>query len=136
MLFGAFVLLPLVKNIKYSVLRRFGLLAFSVAAWYVAVSVGIQVLPLVKQAPVLSCGISGCVGVLLLATASRYLIPLKFDKSSIILALLAGFLEGCIIGMAVSLPRASLAGESLYFTGFLFWHSGVAMALFGGLTTA
>jgi hypothetical protein len=86
---------------------------------------------LVKQTPILSCGISGSIGALLLAAASRYLVPFKFYISSILIALFVGFLGGSIIGMAFSLPRASLASESLYFIGFLFWHCGVAVSLFG-----
>lgn len=129
-IFGTFVLVPLVKNTNYIILRRFGLLLFSVIAWYVAVSIGIQVIPMVKQTPILACGISGSIGVLMLAAASRYLVPLKFNISSIMIALLAGFLGGCIIGMAVKQPRASLTSDSLYFLGFLFWHCSVAVSLF------
>lgn len=135
-LFGIFILVPLVKKTNYRALRWFGLLIFSVGAWYVAVSIGIQILPLVKQTPILSCGISGSIGVLLLATTSRYLVPVKFNVSSILTALLVGFLGGCIIGMAVKQPRASLASESLYFIGFLFWHCSVAASLFGRLRNA
>jgi len=130
-IFGILVLTPLVNKSNYRALRWFGLLIFSIGAWFVAVSIGIQVLPLVKQTPILSCGISGSIGALLLAAASRYLVPFKFYISSILIALFVGFLGGSIIGMAFSLPRASLASESLYFIGFLFWHCGVAVALFG-----
>lgn len=129
--FGLFVLLPLVKNTHHRVWRYVGLMIFSIGAWYVAVAVGFQVLPLVGQLTVLSCGISGSIGVLLLTAASRYLVPLHFKTSSFLLALLVGFIGGSIIGMALMQPRTSLAGESLYFIGFLFWHCGVAAALFG-----
>jgi hypothetical protein len=129
-LFAVFILAPLVKDTNYIALRWLGLLIFSVGAWYTAVSSGIQVLPLVKQTPILSCGISGSIGVLLLAAGSRYLVPWKFDASSIFIAVLVGFLGGSIIGMAVRQPRASLASESLYFIGFLFWHCSVALSLF------
>jgi hypothetical protein len=47
------------------------------------------------------------------------------------MALIVGFLGGSIIGLAFSLPRASLASEFLYFIGFLSWHCGVAVSLFG-----
>ena len=132
-LFGAFILMPLVKATTYTGLRRIGLLGFSVLAWYTAASVGIQVLPLVHQASILSGGISGVIGVLFLAAASRYLIPFKFDGSSILLALLAGFLGGCVIGLAIRQPRTSVSGEACYFLGFLLWHCSVAMSLFGRL---
>ena len=130
-IFGIFVLVPLVKKSNFRVLRWFGLLIFSIGAWFVAVSIGIQVLPLVEQAPILSCGISGSMGVLLLAAASRYLVPFNFYMSSILIALFVGFLGGSVIGLAFSQPRASVGGESLYFMGFLFWHCGVAVSLFG-----
>ena len=130
-IFSTFVLAPLVKKSYYRALRWLGLLIFSIGAWFVAVSIGMQVLPLVKQTPILSCGISGSLGVLLLAAASRYLVPFNFHISSILIALFVGFLGGSIIGMALSQPRASLSSESLYFIGFLFWHGGVAVSLFG-----
>ena len=130
-LFGLFVLVPLVKDINYRALRRFGLLILSVGAWYAAVSTGIQVLPLVKQTPIASCGISGSVGVLLLALGSRYLVPWKFEPSSIFIAAFVGFLGGAIIGMALRQPRASLSSEFFYLLGFLFWHCSVAWSLFG-----
>lgn len=130
-IFGIFVLVPLVKKSTARVLRWIGLLVFSIGAWFVAVSIGIQLLPLVKQAPILSCGISGSIGALLLAAASRHLVPFNFYMSSILMALFVGFLGGGIIGMAFSQPRASPVGESLYFIGFLFWHCGVAVSLFG-----
>ena len=132
-LFALFILAPLVKKTNYRVLRWFGLLIFSLVAWYVAVTIGFQVLPLVKQTPVLSCGIGGSIGVLLLAAARRYLVPLKFKASTILTAVIVGFFGGCIIGMAIKQPRASLASEFFYLIGFLFWHSSVAMALFGRL---
>ena len=131
MIFGILVLVPLVKKSNYRVLRWLALLIFSIGAWFMAVSIGIQVLPLVKQTPILSCGISGSIGVLLLAAASRYLVPFNFYVSSILIALIVGFLGGSIIGLAFSLPRASLASEFLYFIGFLSWHCGVAVSLFG-----
>lgn len=132
-LFAVFILMPLASNSRHVVLRWVGLLLFSVGAWYFAASIGIQVLPLVNQTPLLSCGISGSIGVLILALASRYLVPVRFGASSVAAACLAGFLGGCIIGMAVMQPRASLTGDSLYFIGFLFWHSSVALTLFGRL---
>jgi hypothetical protein len=46
------------------------------------------------------------------------------------MALLVGFLGGCVFGLAVRLPRASLAGEALYLAGFLFWQSSVALSLY------
>ena len=131
-IFGVLVLVPLVKKSNYVALRWFGLLVFSIGAWFVAVSIGIQFLPLVKQTSILSCGISGSIGVLLLAAASRYIIPFNFYISSILISLIVGFLGGSIIGLAFSQPRASLAGEFFYFIGFLFWHCGVAVSLFGG----
>ena len=129
--FGMFVLAPCVKDANHRALRRVGLLILSVVAWYVAVTVGFQVLPVVDQLAMLSCGISGIIGVLLLIAASRYLVPLSIDFSSSLLALLAGFIGGGIIGMAMVQPRTSVASEVLYFVGFLFWHCGVAAALFG-----
>jgi hypothetical protein len=129
--FGLFVLVPLVEHTIHRALRCAGLLMFSVGAWYVAVAVGFQVLPLVDQLPAVSCGISGSIGVLLLTAASRYLVPMHFKASSFLIALLVGFIGGSIIGMALTQPRTSLAGESLYFIGFLSWHCGVATALFG-----
>ncbi len=70
---------------------------------------------------------------LLLAAASRFLVPVKFKASSILTAVIVGFIGGCIIGMAIKQPRASLASESFYFIGFLFWHCSVAVSLFGRL---
>ncbi len=133
--FGVFVLVPRVKNVNYRVLRCMGLLIFSVAAWYVAVTVGFQVLPLVHQLAVLSCGISGSFGVLLLVAASRYLVPLRISISSLLTALFVGFIGGGIIGMALVQPRSSLASEFFYLIGFLFWQCGVAAALFGRART-
>lgn len=132
-LFALFVLLPLVNKTKYRVLRWFGLLAFSLAAWYMAVTIGIQMLPLVKQSPILSCAVGGSIGVLVLAAASRYLVPVKFKTASILTAITVGFIGGCLIGMAVKQPRASMASETFYFIGFLFWHCSVAVSLFGRL---
>jgi hypothetical protein len=128
--FGIFVLAPRVRRANHRTLRCAGLLIFSVVAWYVAVTVGFQVLPLVEQLAMLSCGISGSIGVLLLIAASRYLVPLNLGFSSSLIALVVGFIGGGIIGMALVQPRSSLASELLYFIGFLFWHSGVAAALF------
>ena len=128
--FGVFVLAPRVRRANHRALRCVGLLIFSVVAWYVAVTVGFQVLPLVDQLAMLSCGVSGCIGVLLLIAASRYLVPLHLSFSSSLIALVVGFIGAGIIGMALVQPRSSLASEFLYFIGFLFWHSGVAAALF------
>ena len=133
--FGAFVLAPRVKNANHRALRCVGLLILSVVAWYVAVTVGFQVLPLVHQLAMLSCGISGSIGVLLLIAVSRYLVPLSISISSILTALLVGFIGGGIIGMALVQPRTSVASEFLYFIGFLFWHCGVAASLFGEART-
>jgi hypothetical protein len=131
--FGVFVLAPRVKKkANYRALRCVGLLIFSIGAWYVAVTVGFQVLPLVHQLAMLSCGISGSIGVVLLIAASRYLVPLNFSISSILIALLLGFIGGGIIGMALVQPQTSVASEIFYFVGFLFWHCGVAAALFSG----
>jgi hypothetical protein len=129
-LFGLFILIPLVPKTPSRAIRWLALMIFSVAAWTIAVSIGFKVLPLVNQTSVISCGISGSAGVIILALASRYLIPAKFTSASVIMALAAGFFGGCIIGMAINQPRASLTGEVLYFTGFLFWHSSVAVTLF------
>ena len=129
--FGMLVLVPRVKNGNHRALRCVGLLIFSIGAWYVAVTVGFQVLPLVHQLTILSCGISGSIGVLLLTAASRYLVPLHLNASSFLIALLVGFIGGGVIGMALVQPRTSVASEFLYFVGFLFWHCGVASALFG-----
>ena len=119
------------KDGNHRALRCVGLLIFSIGAWYVAVTVGFQVLPLVHQLTILSCGISGSIGVLLLTAASRYLVPLHLNASSFLTALLVGFIGGGVIGMALVQPRTSVASEFLYFVGFLFWHCGVASALFG-----
>ncbi len=129
--FGVFILAPRVIDVNHRALRRVGLLIFSVGAWYAAVTVGFQVLPLVHQLAMVSCGISGSIGVLLLIAASHYLVPLNFSISSFLIALFVGFIGGGIIGLALVQPRASLASEFLYFVGFLSWHCGVAAALFG-----
>ena len=129
--FGAFILAPRVKTGNYRALRRVGLLIFSVVAWYAAAMVGFQVLPLVGRMAMLSCGVSGIIGVLLLASASRYLVPLRPNLSSFLALLAAGFLGGAVIGLAFVQPKASLASELLYFFGFLLWHCGVGLALFG-----
>ena len=133
--FGVFILAPRVIDANHRVLRCVGLVIFSVGAWYAAVTVGFQVLPLVHQLAILSCGISGSVGVLLLIAASRYLVPLKLSFSSLLIALFVGFIGGGIIGMAHVQTRTSVASELLYFFGFLFWHCGVAAALFGRART-
>ena len=129
-LFGLFILLPLVQKGRYRAFRWIALMIFSIGAWFVALSVGFQMLPLVQQTPVIACGISGSLGVLLVAAASWYLIPTKFSSSAILSALVLGFLGGSIIGLALKQPRASLNGEILYLVGFLFWHSSVAASLF------
>jgi len=129
-LFGLFILVPLVEDRKHRLMRRISVLLLSIVAWYVAVSLGLKALPLIKQSPVLSCAVSGVIGVLLLAVASRYLIPVKIRPASIVNAACAGFLGGCIIGLAYQLPRASMASEAFYFLGFLSWHCSVALTLF------
>jgi len=131
-LFCLFILLPQVQKTRYRVMRWIGLMVFSVAAWYAAVMVGFKVLPLALQSSVLSCGVSGSVGAIVLAMAGRYLVPLEINLSSLLKGVLAGFLGGCIFGLAIVQPRASLAGEVLYLTGFLFWQSSVAMSMFQG----
>jgi hypothetical protein len=133
--FGLLILAPRVNNTIHRALRCVGVVVFSVGAWYVAVTVGFQVLPLVHQLAMLSCGISGGIGVLLLIAASRYLVPLNVNRSSFLIALLVGLIGGGIIGLALAQPRTSLAGEFLYLVGFLFWHCGVAAALFGRTPT-
>lgn len=129
--FGAFILAPRVKKVNYIALRRAGLLIFSVAAWFVAVMIGFQVLPLVGRFAMLSCGISGIIGVLLLMAASRYLVPLHLNLASFLVVTAAGFIGGVVIGLALVQPKASVASELLYFLGFLLWHCGVGLALFG-----
>ena len=129
-LFGLFILIPLVETRHLRVLRSFSLLILSVAAWYVAVSIGIQALPIFNQTAVVPIGISGSIGVLCLSIASKYLIPIKLKLTSLIIALLVGFIGGCILGLAIAQPRASLGGELLYLVGFIFWHCGVAFSLF------
>ena len=135
-LFGLFILIPLIETPHLRVLRSFALLILSVAAWYVAVSIGIQVLPIFRQTAILSIGISGSIGVLCLAIASKYLVPIKLKLASLIIALLVGFLGGCVLGLAVVQPRASLGGELLYLVGFIFWHCGVAFSLFWSRKTS
>lgn len=130
LLFGGFILMPLVKPTPHRFIRRIALVSLSVAAWYVAVSIGFQVLPWAQQSPVLSCGVSGSVGVLILAAASRIIAPIRIDIASVLTALVVAFLGGCLFGLAVAQPRASVAGESLYFFGFVFWQTGVAISLF------
>lgn len=129
--FGLFILIPQVPKTTYMALRWLALMVFSIAAWTIAVSIGFQALPLVNQTTVVSVGISGSAGVIILVLGSRYIIPVKFKYSSIVMALLAGFVGGCLIGMAINQPRASLSGETLYFIGFLFWHCSIALTLFG-----
>ena len=130
LLFGLFILLPLAKDSPHRGLRWIGLMAGSVTAWYIAVSIGIQVLPISDQATIISCGVSGGVGVLILAITSRYLVPIHLKPASVLSALLTGLFCGGLIGMAVAQPRGSLAGEFLYLIGFLFWQTSVAIFLF------
>jgi hypothetical protein len=129
--FGLFILAPRVKKGNHRTLRRAGVLIFSVGAWLVAVAIGLQVLPWVHRLAMLSCGISGIIGVLLLMAASRYLVPLHLDIATIVTVIVVGFIGGIIIGMALVQPRTSVASEFLYFFGFLMWHCGVGAALFG-----
>ena len=129
-LFGVFILIPLIKTPHFRILRSFALLILSIAAWYVAVSIGFQVLPVFKKIAIMPIGISGSMGVLCLAIASKFLIPIRLKLSSLVIALGVGFLGGCILGLAVLQPRASLEGELLYLVGFIFWHCGVAFSLF------
>ena len=129
-LFGAILLLPLSSRSGRRVLRWAGLMIVSVGAWLIAVSVGFQLLPFTTDLPVLSCGVSGSVGALILAAGSRTLIPIQVSRQSLFAALLSGFFGGCVIGWALGLPRGSAAGECLYLIGFLAWQSGVALALF------
>ena len=129
-LFCLFILLPKVRDTRYRVIRWIGLMVFSITAWYVAVMVGFQVLPLTPRSSVISCGVSGSVGAIILAAAGRYLVPIEIHLSSALKGTLAGFLGGCIFGIAVIQPRASLAGEVLYLVGFLVWQSSVAISLF------
>jgi hypothetical protein len=129
--FGMFILAPRVKKGNHRTWRRLSLLILSVGAWYVAAMIGLQVLPLVHPLAMLSCGISGIIGVLLLMAASRYLVPLHLDIASILFVIFVGFSGGVIIGMALVQPRTSVASEFLYFIGFLLWHCGVGLALFG-----
>ena len=131
-LFGLFILLPQVQNTRYRVIRWIGLMAISVVAWYIAVTVGFQMLPLSRQSSVISCGISGSAGAFMLAMASRYMVPVEINFLSVLKAVLAGFLGGCVFGMAIIQPRASVASEGLYLIGFLFWQISVAMSIFGG----
>ena len=130
LLFGVFILLPLARPSAHRGIRRVALIIGSVAAWYAAVSIGIQVLRVAAQSPVLSCGFSGCIGVAILAATSRYIIPVPIDPVSALNALLVAFLGGCVIGLAVAQPRASLVGEGLYLIGFVFWQTSVAFVLF------
>jgi hypothetical protein len=129
--FGVFILAPHVKKGSYLTLRRACLLIFSVVAWVVAVMIGFQVLPLVGRLTMLSCAISGIIGVLLLMAASRYLVPLHLNLASFLVVIAAGFIGGAVIGLALVQPKASLASEFLYFLGFMLWHCGVGLALFG-----
>jgi hypothetical protein len=130
LLFAVFILLPLPGYAAHGVIRRTCLLICSVAAWYVAVSIGIQFLPMARQSTVWTCGVSGGVGVSILAMASRTLIPIHIGGRSFLTALGVAFFGGCLIGLAVIQPRTSLAGEGLYLIGFVFWQTGVAMSLF------
>jgi hypothetical protein len=128
--FGVFLLLPLASRSTQRELRWVGLMIISVVAWLIAVSVGFQVLPLTTDLPILSCGLSGSIGALILAVGSRTLIPIRSTRPSVFSALFSGFVGGCFIGWALSLPRGSVAGECLYLIGFLTFQSGVALALF------
>lgn len=130
LLFCLFILWPLAKDSSHRGFRWAGLIVASVTAWYIAVSIGIQALPMSERTPVISVGLSGSVGVLILSVTSRYLVPINIKLASTLSALLVGFIGGCIIGMAVAQPRGSLAGESLYLVGFVFWQMSVAVALF------
>jgi len=129
-LFGVFLLLPQTRCSNKRLLRWTGLMICSVVAWFIAVSVGFQVLPLTTDLPVLSCGVSGSVGALILAVGSRTLIPIPITRQSVLTALFTGFVGGCIFGWALSSPRGSVAGEILYLIGFLSWQTGVALSLF------
>jgi hypothetical protein len=131
-LFGLFVLLPQVQTTQHRVIRWIGLMIISVVAWYIAVIVGFQMLPLSRQSSVISCGISGSAGAFMLAMASRYMVPIEIHIMSVLKAVLAGFLGGCVFGMAIIQPRASAASEGLYLIGFLFWQISVGMSIFSG----
>ena len=130
--FGLFILLPQVQNTQHRVIRWVGLMTVSVLAWYIAVTVGFQMLPLSRQSSVISCGISGSAGAFILAMASRYIVPIEIHVLSVLKAVLAGFLGGCVFGLAIIQPRASVASEGLYLSGFLFWQISVAMSIFNG----
>ena len=84
-----------------------------------------------EQSAIIACGISGCLGVLLLAAGSRCLIPWNFRFANVLGAALVGFIGGAVIGTAVGEPRGSLTGESFHLIGFLFYHFEVALPLFG-----
>lgn len=129
-LFAVFVLLPLARESNRPLLRWIGLMAVSVTAWFIAVSVGFQVLPLANQATVLACGVSGSVGAAILSVGSRYLVPVDVTVKALLRTVIAGFLGGCIIGLAITQPRASLYSECLYFAGFIIWQSSIAMSIF------
>jgi hypothetical protein len=130
LLFGIFILLPLARPAAHRGMRRAALVICSVLAWYVAFSTGIQVLPLTGQSPVLSCGMSGGIGVAILAVTSRYVGLVHIDTASAVTAFVVGFFGGCLIGLAIAHPRGSPAGEGLYLIGFVFWQTSVAVALF------
>lgn len=130
LLFGIFILLPLARPAAHRGIRRVVLMICSVLAWYLAFSIGIQVLPLAAQSPVLSCGMSGCIGAAILAATGWYVGQVHIDAKAALTALIVGFFGGCLIGIAVSQPRGSLAGEGLYLIGFVFWQTSVAFALF------
>ncbi len=132
LLFGVFILLPLKMYTPPSGIRRVFVLICSVTAWYIAVAIGMQALPLAAQSPILACGLSGSVGVAILTVAGRLIVPVRIEPRSVLIALLVGFLGGGLIGLAVAQPRASLSSEGLYLLGFVFWQTSVAHALFRG----
>ena len=130
LLFGVFILVPLKMYAPPSGIRRAIVLVCSATAWYIAVAIGLQALPLAAQSPAIACGLSGSVGVAILAGTSRLIVPVHIPFRAVLIALLVGFLGGGLIGLAVAQPRASLSGEGLYLLGFIFWQTSVAHALF------
>lgn len=128
--FALFVLLPLARESDRRILRWVGLMVISVAAWFTAVSIGFQIMPLANQMAVLACGVSGSVGAGILTVGSRYLVPVHVTVKSAVITFIAGFFGGCLIGLAITQPRASFYSECLYFAGFTFWQSSIAMSIF------
>lgn len=128
--FALFVLLPLSRESDRRTLRWVGLMVISIVAWFAAVSIGFQIMPLANQMAVLACGVSGSVGAGILTVGSRYLVPVHVTFKSSLRTVTAGFLGGCIIGLAITQPRASLLSECLYFVGFTFWQSSIALSIF------